>query len=280
MGVSWYYYFEALSAIFVGSLFQINHYLPMVCTLTFGIITFIISLAFDDIKDYMTEKSNIKEYLNGFKLVLKSKRIIAIFVYSFVMAGLIKVIDTIQKSTIVDLEVSAIEYSLIFAVLTLCIGVGSSIQYKIENILKRKTLSFIGYSFSMLILMLGIFNIIFSDKNIALIISIAILVVQNILSGSYRISIKKYMNNFTTHVVRGKILSVFYIFEGVGKAILLFVSGLIIDKVGTNNTSIILGIFSIFIIFLVIKFMKNKIGLNAQQYSKDEIFGIDILKEK
>jgi predicted MFS family arabinose efflux permease len=279
-GVSWYYYFEAISAIFVGSLFQINNYLPIICTLTFGIITFVISLGFDDIEDYMPEKSSVKEYLKGFKLILKSKRIISIFIYSFIMSGLISVMGTIQKSTIVNLHVSATEYSLIFAVITFCIGIGSSIQYKIEERLRRKTLTFIGYCFAILILMLGVFNFLISDINVALIISILILIVQNILSGSYRISVKKYMNNFTTHIVRGKILSVFYIFESVGKAILLFVCGLIIDNMGTNKTTIILGIFSILIIFLIIKFMKNKVGLNPEEYSEDELFGTNITEEK
>jgi|GEM_PF-1902180 len=279
-GVSWYYYLEAISAIFVGFLFQINSYLPIICTLTFAIIAFVTSMFFDDIKDYMTEKCSIKEYLKGFKLVLKSKRIISLFMYSFLMSGLIKVTDTIQKSTIVELGVSAIEYSLIFAVLTLCIGIGSSIQYKIEDVLKRKTLRFTGYSFTILILMLGIFNTICSDKKIALIISIAILIMQNVLSGSYRISVKKYMNNFTTHIVRGKILSVFYIFESIGKATLLFVCGLIIDNAGTNKTAIILGIVSMGIIYLIVRFMNNKLGLNAEEYAKDEIFGIDIEEEK
>lgn len=279
-GVSWYYYLEAISSVFVGSLFQINNYLPMVCTITFGIIAFVTSFYFDDIEDYMTEKSSVKEYLKGFKLVLKSKRIISIFLYSFLMSAIIRVVDTLQKSTIVDLKVSAIEYSFIFAALTLCVGIGSSIQYKIENKLKRKTLTYTGYSYAILILALGIFNIVFTDKNIALAVSIAILVMQNILSGSYRISVKKYMNNFTTHVVRGKILSVFYIFEGVGKALLLFVCGLIIDNAGTNNTSIILGVFSIIIVYLIIKFMKNKLGLDAEEYSKDEIFGTEVVNEK
>jgi predicted MFS family arabinose efflux permease len=279
-GVSWYYYLEAISAVFVGFLFQINNYLPMICTLTFGIITFVTSMFFDDIKDYMTEKSSVKEYLKGFKLVLKSKRIISIFMYSFLISALIKVTDTIQKSTIVDLGVSAIEYSFIFAVLTLCIGIGSSIQYKIEDKFKRRTLKFTGYSLTILIVLLGIFNVICLDKKIALVISIAILIMQNILSGSYRISVKKYLNNFTTHIVRGKILSVFYIFESVGKAILLFVCGLIIDNVGTNKTSIIIGIFAMAALYLILKFMNSRLGLNAEEYDKDEIFGIEVTEEK
>jgi len=279
-GVSLYYYLEAVSAIFVGFLFQINSYLPMICTLTFGVIAFITSMYFDDIKDYMTEKCSVKEYLKGFKLVLKSKRIISIFMYSFLISALIKVTDTIQKSTIVDLGVSAIEYSLIFAVLTLCIGIGSSIQYKIEDKFKRRTLRFTGYSLTILLLILGIFNIVCLDKKIALVVSISILIMQNILSGSYRISVKKYLNNFTTHMVRGKILSVFYIFESVGKAILLFVCGFIIDNTGTHKTSIILGIFAMAVLYLILKFMNSRLGLNAEEYDKDEIFGIDVAEEK
>lgn len=279
-GVALYYYFEGVTSIFVGALFLVNNYLPMILTLVFGIIAFLISLSFDEIEDYMPEKSSIKEYLKGFKLVLKSKRVLSIFLYSFIMSGLIKVADTLQKSTIVDLDVNATEYSLIFAVITIFCGFGSSIQHKIENILKRKTLSVIGYLFTSLILLLGVFNIILADKNLALVVSIAILILQNVLSGSYRISVKKYMNNFTTHMVRGKILSVFYIFESIGKSLLLFVCGLVIDNFGTNNTSMILGIFAIFLIFIISKFMKNKLGLDPEEYSKEDIFGMDIQSQK
>lgn len=279
-GVSWHYYFEAISSIFLGALFLVNNYIPMILTLTFGIIAFIISLAFDEIADYMPEKSNVKQYLKGFKLVLKSKRIICIFIYSFVMSGIIIVVGTLQKSTIVELGVNATEYSLIFAAVTLCIGIGSSLQHKIEEILKRKTLSTIGYSYTVLILMLGVFNIIITDKNIALVITIAILIMQNILRGSYRISVKKYMNNFTTHLVRGKILSIFYIFESIGRSLLLFIFGMIIDNTTTNNTSVLLGIISLIVIFIIIKFMKDKLGLNPDKYSKEDVFGMDVSNEK
>lgn len=279
-GVSLYYYLEALSSVFVGSLFLINNYLPMIFTITFGIISFVTSLFFDEIKDYMPEKTTVKQYLQGFKLVLKSKRIISIFIYTFIMSGLIKATDTIQKSTIVGLHVSPVEYSLIFAILILCIGIGSRIQYRLEDIFKRKILTFVGYSFTTLILLLGVFNLLIKNHNIALLFSVAILIMRNVLSGAYRISVKKYMNNFTNHNVRGKILSIFYIFESAGTALLLFICGYIIDRVGTNKTSIILGSMSILVMFLIVKIMKNRLGLNPEEYSKDDIFGMDIAQEK
>ncbi|MEG1705007.1 MAG: MFS transporter [Clostridia bacterium] len=275
-GVSYYYYFEAISALFVGALFEINNYLPMICTLTFLIISFVTSMFFENVKEEDTKKSNVKDYLKGFKLILKSKRVISIFIYAFVISGFVVVAKTLQKSTIVELQVSPIEYSLIFAVITLCVGLGSSIQYKFEKITGKKTLTVIGTSYIILICLLGIINIIITNRYLALIFSIVILIVHNILQGIYRISIKKYMNNFTTHHIRGKILSVFYIFEAIGKSLLLFLSGLIIDKVGTNITSVIIGIIGIIVILIILKYLKKHLGLKPEQYNENDIFGMDI----
>lgn len=275
-GVSFYYYFEAISALFVGAMFEFNNYLPMICTLTFLIISFVTSLYFEDVKEDDMGKSNIKDYLKGFKLILKSKRVISIFIYAFIVSGLVEVIKTLQKSTIVDLNVTPIEYSLIFAVLTLCVGLGSSLQYKVEKITGKKNLTVIGISYTVLILILGLLNLIIPDKNVALIFSIAILVIHNLTQGIYRISIKKYMNNFTTHNIRGKLLSVFYIFEAIGKSLFLFIAGLTIDNVGTNMTSIIIGIIGIILVYFILKYLKKHLGLKPEEYEKDDIFGMNI----
>ena len=275
--VSKFFYIEAITSCFVGVLFSVNNYIPIICTLISLIIALVISTKFNDVEiQREDEKQNLKHYFNGIKLVMKSKRVISICLYVFVVTGLIEVIKVIQKESVVNLQVNSIQYSLIFALLTFCMGIGSSMQYRIEKYTKRKTLTVIGILISTLLVILGFFMNVFDVSKFLVYSVIIILVIQNVLQGTYRISIKKYLNNFTTSKIRSKIFSIFYIFEGVGKALILFLSGAIIDKIGSNYTAIIIGLIAFLLIIYVTEFMKKRLGRDPYEYDSDDIFGADI----
>ncbi|MEG1141923.1 MAG: MFS transporter [Clostridia bacterium] len=274
-----YYITEAITAIFIGSLFMINNYLPLILTLLTFILAFATVLFFEDIEEEDDTKENISEYVKSFNYILKSKRIMYLFIFSFVFMGIVSCFLSIQKSIITNLDVTASEYSIIFAIITLSIGIGYKLQPFFEKIVKRKTLTFVSHSFNILLLVLGFLNLIFNNSLILLIISITIIILQNTLFGIYKISIKKYINNFTTHKTRGKILSVLNIFENIGQAIFLFLLGYILDKTSTPIAAILLGLVGFFLIYNVLKKMKTKVGLDAQDYDSDEILGMKIINK-
>lgn len=279
--VAGFYYVEAISALTVGILYEYNNYIPIAITLTGLIISFVTSLFFVDvqekvIKDDKNHQAHLKEYLKGFKLVLKSNRIISIFIYSFLISGVIAMTSTLQKSIVVDLGVPVVPYTFIFAAITLAVGIGSRIQYQVEKITKRKTLTVVGYILTIGIVMVGVINKIFQNSLPLIIASVAILLILNVAHGIYRISVKKYMNNFTTANIRGKILSVFYIFENIGKSLLTFVCGMILDNEGTSLTCIIMGVFASVVLYFILKFMDSRLGRDPQEYEKKDIFGMEI----
>ncbi len=275
--VSKFFYIEAITSCFVGYLFTFNNYIPIICTLIALIISLIISTKFDDVLiDKKEEKMGIKEYFKGLKLVLKSKRVISIFLFVFIVTGIIEVSKTLQKNAVVDLQVSAVQYAFIFALLTFCMGLGSSMQYRIEKYTKRKTLTFIGIGITLLLTALGLFMNIFSVSKFLIYSVIIILVFQNLLQGTYRISVKKYLNNFTTSSIRSKIFSIFYIFEGIGKSLMLFISGMIIDKIGSDYTAIIVSLVGFIAVLYSLEFMRGRLGLDAKEYNSDDVFGKQI----
>ncbi len=280
-GVGLFYICEAASALVVGYLFNFDNYLPIYITFTILVISFVMSLFFVDVQDRRTRVTeiNMKDYVKGIKMVLKSTRAISIFLYGFIMNGVINILSTLQKSLLVELKVDTIIYSYILAALTLCVGIGSRSQFLLERVTKRKTLTVIGYTFAVSMIFLGVFNNLFNDSGNILKVTITILVLCNLLIGMYRISIKKYMNNFTTSETRGKILSIFYIFENIGRASMVFVAGIILDNVGTRNTAIIIGVAITGILYIILKFMKTRLGLNPEEYKRKDIFGIDIAEE-
>ena len=149
-------------------------------------------------------------------------------------------------------------------------------QYRIEKFTKRKTLTIIGFMVTLLLVFLGLFMNVFSVSKFLIYSVIIILVLQNLLQGTYRISVKKYLTNFTTSSIRSKIYSVFYIFEAIGKAVMLFISGYIIDRVGDNYTAIIIGLVGFLLVLYATEFMKKRLGLDAKNYTEDDIFGAKI----
>ena len=279
--VSRYYYVEALSCIFIGTLFEMNNYIPVIMTLTVLTISFVTSLFFEEVEGQTEARVDTKQFVKDFKSVWKSNRVRSIMMYGLIMSGFIGVLKTLQKDTLVSLGVSAMEYSYIFAVLMLCIGLGSRLQYIIEKYTKRKNLTYVGYTYTIFTFLLGVVVICFKDfGKLALVFTIAILIIQNLNQGIYRISVKKYMNNFTTHKVRGKILSTFYMCEGGGEAVILGICGIITDNFGTNTTLISAGIAGTIIMSLVLLYMKKHLGLNAEDYPKEDIFGMELKDEK
>ena len=224
---------------------------------------------------------DLKQFKLDFKQVIKSIRIKSLFVYVLIMSGITGVMKTLQKDTIVSLGVTAMEYSYIFAILTFCVGIGSKLQYVIEKQTKRKNLTYIGYIYTALLAFIGIVVLVFKEKvEISLIIVIAALIVHNIAQGVYRISVKKYMNNFTTHRIRGKVLSIFYICEGVGQAVLLAVCGLITDLTNTNITLIVTGSLTMIGTYFILKYMKKHFGLDPEMYTSEDIWGVEITEKK
>ncbi|MBR1883593.1 MAG: MFS transporter [Clostridia bacterium] len=279
--VASYYFVEALSCLFIGTLFEISNYIPVVMTMSVLIISFVTSLFFEEVEEQSESRVDTVQFIKDFRMVLKSSRIRAIMLYVLVMSGIIGVVKTLQKDTLVSLNVSAMEYSYIFAVLTLCVGLGSKLQYVVEKFTKRKNLTYIGFAYTVLILLLGIVVLCLKDyTKIALVISIVILIFHNLNQGLYRISVKKYMNNFTTHKVRGKILSTFYMCEGIGQAVIIAICGFVTDTFGTYASLVITGSISTILMVFVIKYMKKHLGLNPEEYLKEDIFGMDIKDEK
>ena len=275
--VSKFFYIEAISSCFVGYLFTLNNYLPITLTLIALITSLVISTKFVDMPiDREEGKFGIKEYFSGIKLILKSKRVISIFLYVFVIIGVIEVAKTLQKDMVVALQVDAVTYSIIFALLTFCMGLGSSMQYRIEKYTKRKTLTVIGFCLTLILTLLGLFMHMFNVSKFLIWSVVIMLVFHNLLQGTYRITVKKYLTNFTTSNIRSKILSVYYVFEGIGKFIMLYISGILIEKVGTNYTAIIVSLVGFLGVLYALEFMKPRLGLEPEEYSSDDIFGADI----
>ena len=96
------------------------------------------------------------------------------------------------------------------------------------------------------------------------------------IQGAYRVAIKKYVLNFTTSKVRTKITSVYYMAENIGSTVMLFIIGIVLNYTTSAVACILFSAVSAVILFIVLFYMKDKLGLKPQDYSPDEINNVNI----
>ena len=272
-----YYYYDAIASVLSGYLFVINNYLPMILCFLNALVSLILSLKFFDLKDENKDKSKKeKMLLREFKQILKSKRNFTIFMYAFFFMGIISVVTTLYKAILIDLGIQTQYITMIVCMFTIFVGVGAKLLFSIERKTKNKTLTLFAYSYICALAIIGILSANFGLNLQVLILIMLCLAVLGFIQGAYRVAIKKYVLNFTNSGIRTKITSVYYMAENLGSSALLFVSGKLLDCTTTYNACLIFSVGAFVVMTIVLMYMKNKLGLKAEEYESAEINGMKI----
>ena len=148
-------------------------------------------------------------------------------------------------------------------------------QFSIEKITKNKTLSTFGIIFIISMIILGIEGVNGKLDYKTFSVVMICLAFMGIIQGAYRVSIKKYVLNFTTSKIRTKITSIYYMFENIGSSIMMFLSGFLLNFTSSSKTCIIYGSIAFLIMILVIVYMKKILSLKPEEYSKQELNGVE-----
>lgn len=281
-GCSYYYYFDGIASLLTGFLYVVNEYIPIVITFIFTLVSIVLSLLFKDVyhKENKRHKnshfiSNMNNYIKelhvSFKLIFTSKRLRALFLFSTVFSSFIYFVQTYRESLLIDINVPAQYFSMIFAILTFISGIGASRLKKLTKIFKNKILSVISltYFISCIIISLAV---IFNLNTIALFaIVFTGYVLHYLLEGPYYTLNSIYLKNYTTAKIRTKITSAYDLIICVTQAIMSLFASFILSITTTSKALLFLSIFYVLILFLVLKYMKTRIGLRPEQYDKKDI---------
>ncbi len=274
-----YYYYEAFASFISGFLFILNVYIPLILCLINLIIAFVMSFKFKNVDSKVSQnKYGICKVFTDTKNILTSNRLKVIYIFSFAFAGILGVTSTLYKAILTDVGIQDQYVTMIVCVASIFIGIGAKSLFLIEKKFKNKTLSILSYLLLTSLLIIGITSInnnlnIYS--NIILIICISII---GLVQGAYRVAVKKYILSFTTHKIRNRITSLYYIFENIGSTMFSFSIGILLDYFNTSTVCIILAIISIVIIFSILKYMSTRLGLRPEEYSPKDINNVDINK--
>lgn len=211
----------------------------------FNTISIILAYRFEDVEIENKEKTSIKQSIEdmkqGFKFVIKSKRLRALILFITVFTGTLLMISTYEKSLLKDLKVSPEYFGIIFGILTIVQCFSVKCQDKIHNKFKNKTLTFISIPVFISFIILGI---VASSKLSSIFIMIVVAIaffVQHFLRGPYWTLEKRYITNFTNSDIRTKVLSCANLVKGIGKMSIAFLGGLLLEYYSISISYIIVG---------------------------------------
>ena len=275
-GASGYYLFNAISIIIAGFLFTINGYLPIICSLAVLVIVSIISIGFieplkkskKNVNDLLGKKQ-LKDIKEGFAYILKSDRLKALLLCVFLISPLLAILSNYHVSLLEDLNLSSILISIIAAVGSFISSYASKKQEAYHNKLKNKSL-ILASMLSISTLIAGICGLKAEEYIILLIIVIFTNLIYNFGQGMYYTIIDKYLRNFSNKEIDTKIFSAKNLFSNIGRVVGGLCASFLLDKMATAYCMIIMGVIFTILYILMGKYMKTRIGLKPEQYSKEE----------
>ena len=274
-GLSMYFVLNAISKMISGVLFEVNPYIPLTLSLATLIIVTILSTLFIEPIQKKKEKiesfTQIKDLKEAFKFVLRSERIKSLLLFSAIMMGLFSILANYEVSMFEDLNVSAKYLGIIFAGLNIISALAAKKQEKIHNKFTNKSLSILGVTASICCIFAGIFGVCTKMYPLCVFFIIVVYVVRHFIHGLYFPLMEKYLGNFTNEEIDTKIYTADNFFKSISSAIFGIFASLLLDRLETAICMICIGIvFGALFIFVSI-FMKKRVGLNPNNYSKEDV---------
>lgn len=245
----------------------------ILCFLTL-LTTAVISVKFEDIQGKLKKNKIGDEFKNlkySIKNIFKSKRLKSLLIYNGLMVAMIKILQNLRNTVLLEVGMPEQYFGIIFAILGIISGIATRNQDKIHKKYRNKTLTFLAFPTAISCLLLGIILMLKLDSRISIPIIFIIFSIQYIMKGPYNVIIKRYFNNFTDSQKRVKIATVNNLIENLIASILMFGASFILGILPVDYTLIIIGCISVISTVLLLDYMRDTVGLKMEQYGKKEI---------
>ena len=277
-GATGYYTLNMISKVIAGYLFTINGYLPMICSLIILIISTIISMGFIEpnpkgntsLKKAMGNEE-IKNIKSGFKFVLKSERLKALILSAAFICSLLSILGNYEVNLLEDINLSSILIGYAGALNSLINAIASKKENKFNSILKNKSLTVLSLTLSISGLIAGICGISRIRENlVGIIIILSTYMIFGFINGMYYTIIDRYLMNFANKEIDTQITAVYNLFRNATRMLFGFLASFILGITTSANALIIVGIIFTIIFIAIGQYMKTRLGLKPEEYSKEE----------
>lgn len=285
IGTARYYIIDAITSLIAGYAFVISPYLPIILCLIGNIIATVLSTKFmhtnipledDDIQT--GAKEYFKELKETFKFALTSKRMLCLLVVFGLMMGLNYNLTTFRSGILEQIHVPEQYFGIVFAMVQIFAAICAKLQKTIHKKFRNKTLSVLGLPMTISCILIGILatgnNI---GKNRIFIIIILFIILGGI-KGAFNVLIYRYLNNFTNRKIRTKLSTVRNMVYNVFSICISLFGSWLLNNMNTSSAIMIIGGISTSLLLVILHYMKDKVGLNPQEYSDKDLKYSHVIK--
>lgn len=272
-GYSRYCYIAAITTIMSGFLYEINPYIPVVLAIIFMVCALIISLSFSEIQkeETKTMQQSINDVKEGFKFIFKSPRLKSLLLMLGFMWGMICLFGTYQTTLLKDINVPAKYIGIILAVLDFIQGISATKANKFNDKYKNKSLTYMSLRMTLGIAIAGGVVVIGLLKIPMLAIIIFTYIIRMSDKGVFKIINRRYMGNFMTPEMLTKIYSVYSVMASMFRMSIGAIGSYLLTIMTIDRAMVVVGILFAIITLIFSRYMKTRIGLKPEEYTKKDI---------
>ena len=161
-------------------------------------------------------------------------------------------------------------FGIVFAFSLIFAAIFSRIQNLIQRRYKKTTLAHLGIPLTISCIIIGIFAL-GKISSIKTFIIIALFILQGAIKGVYNVLIYRYLNNFTTKEIRTKLATIRNIAFNLFSIVISLFGSLLLHVSDASTTIIIIGVSMTIIMILLLDYMKDKVGLKLEEYTKEDL---------
>ena len=251
-----------------GYFYTVNPYIPVLLCLFFSIFSCIITynlidieIITNDVKKKVTIKDNINDIKTGFKYIITSKRLRALFLMSGLIWGLLSLLSTYQTTLLKNMSVSATYIGLIAAFVQIVTGLTSKKADDYNKKFSNKSLTIMALTISIGAIIIGAATIFDIPLYLQLIIIVFMFTLRHAIKGFYQILKNVYMGNFASTDILPKVISCHTIFTNLFRSAIAYVGSVLLIYNDIQHSTFIIGIVFTFIAILFSLYMKTRIGV-------------------
>ena len=267
---------SAISTVVAGYLYNVNPYIPMFLCLLFTMFSLLVAVRFAEInKKSKNRDANmikaIKDLKEGFIYTIKSKRIKALLLSVGFLWGIFSLFIIYQTTLLKNMNVSAQYIGIIAMFLELARGYGGRWANQYNEKYKNRTLTNIAMVVAASFVAAGLGSILNIPFAMQLVIVIIAFCIISLLRGIYMVIYKKYVNNFSNVKILPTIYSMTNLYWNLSRIVITSIGSFVLTIVDIKYGMLIMGLLFIIFALLIYMYMKTRVGLKPEEYSKEDI---------
>lgn len=257
-----------------GFLFEINGYIPFICCLFVEILVSIMAMCFIEPLQKEKSKSHVKtqitEIKQGIQYVLKSERLKALVLAASLIASVLTILGSYRTSLLQDIKVPAYLMGMIAAALSFASAYACKKQNEFHNRFRNKSIIVMALLISVNTIFTGLLGLKAENSIILTSIIIILFLITKFAHGIFYTIMDRYFRNFTNKNIDTKVFATKNLFVNIISAIMGILASFLLDKMETAYCMIVVGVTFTILYLVMARYMKTRVGLKPEQYSKEE----------